>query len=91
MAEIERTFNTIPDTVFKPNSPRDFFDYNISYYLPETRDRIADAVNGFYIKIGKILEDDRRKAKAKEKEKETETGLHVTAVSGRSRNLELID
>ena len=85
MAEIERTFNAIPDTVFKPNSPRDFFDYNISYYLPETKDRIADAVNGFYIKIGKILEDDRRKAKEKE------TGLHVTAVSGRSRNLELID
>lgn len=85
MAEIERTLNTIPDTVFKPNSPRDFFDYNISYYLPETKDKIADAVNELYIKIGKILEDDRKKAK----EKETE--LHVTTGSGRPHNSELID
>lgn len=85
MAEIERTLNTIPDTVFKPNSPRDFFDYNISYYLPETKDKIAKAVNELYIKIGKILEDDRKKAKEKE------TGLHVTTGSGRPRNSELID
>ena len=73
MAEIERTLNTIPDTVFKPNSPCDFFDYNISYHLPETKDKIAAAVNELYIKIGKILEDDREKAKGKE------TGMHVTA------------
>ena len=65
MTETNRTLNTIPDTVFKPNSPRDFFDYNISYYLPETKDKIAKAVNELYIKIGKILEDDREKAKGK--------------------------
>lgn len=85
LAEIERTLNTIPDTVFKPNSPCDFFDYNISYHLPETKDKIAAAVNELYIKIGKILEDDREKAKGKE------TGMHVTAGSGRPRDPGLID
>lgn len=84
LAEIERTLTTIPDDVFKPNSPHDFVDYSLSYYLPETKDRIADAVNEFYTRIGKILEDDRRKAKENE--------LHVTAGPGRRpRNPGLID
>lgn len=84
--EIKRTLTTIPDDVFKSNSPHDYVDYSLSFYLPETSDRITDALNEFYARIGKILEDDRRKAKEKEK------GLHVAAGPGRRpRNPRLID
>lgn len=62
---LERTLKTIPDTVFKTNNPRDFFnfDYSLSYYLPETKAKIDEAVNGIYAQLGKILENDRTMAK----------------------------
>lgn len=61
----ERILKTIPDAAFKTNNPRDFFtfDYSLSHYLPETKDRIDEAINKLYTQIGKILEDDRAKAK----------------------------
>lgn len=61
----ERTLKTIPDMVFKTNSPRDFFtfDYSLSYYLPKTKAKIDEAVNGIYAQIGEILENDRAMAK----------------------------
>lgn len=62
-AEIERTFDTIPDAVIKFNGPHDFLDYSLSYHLPETKDRIADAVNGFYTKIGKYWKATGKKQK----------------------------
>lgn len=69
MGEIKRTLKTIPN--FKTNNPRDFFhlDYSLSYFFPETQEKIEDAVNGLYSRIGKILDDDREKAE------QIETGM----------------
>lgn len=62
MGEIKRTLKTMPN--LKTNSPRDFlyFDYNLSCFFPETQEKIEDAVNELYSRIGKILDDDREKA-----------------------------
>lgn len=62
MDEIKRIRKTMPN--FKTNSPHDFFefDYRLSYFLPETQEKIEDAVNRLYVRIGKILEDDRVRA-----------------------------
>lgn len=66
MGEIERKMEVIPDSQIKWNNPRDFFDYSVSYYLPETKERIEEEHNKFLTELGKILEDDRLKAKEKE-------------------------
>lgn len=62
MGEIKRTLKTMPN--FKTNSPHDFFhfNYSLSYFFPETQEKIEDAVNGLYARIEKILDDDRKKA-----------------------------
>lgn len=57
-----RTFKDVSGTGLKTNSPDDFLDFKFSYYLPETKDKIDRAVNELYIKIGKILEEDRKTA-----------------------------
>lgn len=63
--EIKRTLKTMPDIGITTNSPNDFFnlDFHFSYYLPETKDRIEKAVNELYVKLGKILDEDREAAK----------------------------
>lgn len=62
--EIKRTLKTMPDIGITTNSPNDFFnlDFHFSYYLPETKDRIEKAINELYVKLGKILDEDREAA-----------------------------
>ncbi len=48
MDEVKRTMKNMPYTGFKPNSPNDFIDYSISYYLPETIEKIEKALENFY-------------------------------------------
>lgn len=66
MDGIERKMGTMQNSQIKLNNPRDFFDYSVSYYLPETQKRIEAAYDEFLTELGKILEDDRSKAKEKE-------------------------
>lgn len=63
--EIKRTLKTMPDIGITTNSPNDFFDldFHFSYYLPETKGRIEEAVSELYVKLGKILDEDREAAK----------------------------
>lgn len=66
MEGIERKMEVRQDSQIKLNNPKDFFDYSVSYFLPETKERIEAAYDKLITEIGKILEDDRLKAKEKE-------------------------
>lgn len=60
--EIKRTLKDMSDTGIVLNNPNDFLDFSFSYYLPETKDKIDEAVNEFYTRLGKILDEDREAA-----------------------------
>lgn len=63
-SKLNWTFKYISDTELRTNSPDDFLalDSKFSYYLPETKGKIEEALNELYAKIGKILDEDRKMA-----------------------------
>lgn len=54
-AIIKRELKDVSHTGLKTNTPTDYFDYQYSYYLPETKAKIEKAVERMLNKIADLI------------------------------------